>query len=74
LGLIALTALGDGDILAQGLIELIEYSYKKGASYFFESISRESLQVKRAWLGAIWDGCPTMKFSWVRMSEDKVPS
>jgi hypothetical protein len=25
-----------------------------------------------AWLGAIWDGRPTGKFSWVRMSEDKV--
>jgi hypothetical protein len=24
----------DGDILAQGLIELIEYSYQQGVSYF----------------------------------------
>jgi hypothetical protein len=45
----------DGDILAQGLIKLIEYSYQQGAS-FFESLSRKNLQVKRAWLGAIWDG------------------
>jgi hypothetical protein len=27
-------ALGDGDILDQGLIELIEYSYQQGASCF----------------------------------------
>jgi hypothetical protein len=27
-------ALVDGDTLAQGLIELIEYSYQQGASYF----------------------------------------
>jgi hypothetical protein len=30
-------ALGDGDILAQGLIELIEYSYQQGASSFLEA-------------------------------------
>jgi hypothetical protein len=30
-------ALGNGDILAQGLIELIEYSYQQGASYFSEA-------------------------------------
>ena len=46
----------DCDILAQGLIELIEYPYQQGASYFFGSLSRKNLQVKRAWLGAIWDG------------------
>jgi hypothetical protein len=28
---------GDGDILTQGLIELIEYSYQCGASYFSEA-------------------------------------
>jgi hypothetical protein len=27
----------DGDILAQGLIELIEYSYQQGASSFSEA-------------------------------------
>jgi hypothetical protein len=42
----------DGDVLTQGLIELIEYPYQQGA-YFFESLSRKNLQVKRAWLGAI---------------------
>jgi hypothetical protein len=30
-------ALIDGDILAQGLIELIEYSYQQGASSFSEA-------------------------------------
>jgi hypothetical protein len=30
-------ALVDGDILAQGLIELIEYSYQQGASSFLEA-------------------------------------
>jgi hypothetical protein len=62
----------DGDFLAQGLIELIEYPYQQGASSFFRSLSRKNLQVKRAWLGAIWDEWPTGKFSRVRMSEDKV--
>jgi hypothetical protein len=40
--------------------------------FFFRSLSRKNLQVKHAWLGAIWDGWPTEKFSRVRMSEDKV--
>jgi hypothetical protein len=40
--------------------------------FFFGSLSRKNLQVKRAWLGAIWDGWSTGKFSRVRMSEDKV--
>jgi hypothetical protein len=40
--------------------------------FFFESLSRKNLQVKRAWLGAIWYAWPTGKFSRVRMSEDKV--
>jgi hypothetical protein len=40
--------------------------------FFFGILSRKNLQVKRAWLGAIWDGWPTGKFSLVRMSEDKV--
>jgi hypothetical protein len=47
--------LEDGDIMAQGLIELIEYSYQQGASSFFESLSRKNLQIKRACLRAIWD-------------------
>jgi hypothetical protein len=40
--------------------------------FFFGSLSRKNLQVKRAWLGAIWDGLPTEKFSRVRISEDKL--
>jgi hypothetical protein len=38
----------DGDILAQILIKLIEYSYQQGAS-FFGSLSQKNLEVKRAW-------------------------
>jgi hypothetical protein len=45
----------DGDILAQGLIEIIEYSYQQGASYFLEAYLERTSQVKCAWLGAIWD-------------------
>jgi hypothetical protein len=41
---------------------------------FLGSLSRKNLQVKHAWLGAIWDGGPSEKFSRVRMSEDKVRS
>jgi hypothetical protein len=40
--------------------------------FFFGSLSWRNLQVKHAWLGAIWDGWPTEKFPRVRMSEDKV--
>jgi hypothetical protein len=36
-------AAGDGDILAQGLIELIEYSYQQGASSFFGRLSQKNL-------------------------------
>jgi hypothetical protein len=45
----------DGDIPAQVLIELLEYSYKQGASSFSEAYLKK-LQVKHAWLGVIWDG------------------
>jgi hypothetical protein len=40
--------------------------------FFFGRLSRKNFQVKRAWLGTIWDGWPTGKFSRVRISEDKV--
>jgi hypothetical protein len=36
------------DILAQGSIGLMKYSYQQGAS-FFGSLPRKNLQVKRAW-------------------------
>jgi hypothetical protein len=42
-------AIVDGDILAQGLIELIEHSYRQGASSFFGSLARKNLGDKRAW-------------------------
>jgi hypothetical protein len=61
----------DGDILVQGSIELIEYSYKQGAS-FFGSLTRKNLWVKRAWPRAILGWVTDWKVSWVRMSEDKV--
>jgi hypothetical protein len=35
-------------------------------------MSRKNLQVKRAWLKAIWDGWPIGKFPGTRMSENKV--
>jgi hypothetical protein len=38
---------------------------------FWKPISKE-LQVKNAWLGEIWEGGPTGKFSRVHISEDKV--
>jgi hypothetical protein len=43
-----------------------------GCIFFFGSISRKKLQVKRACIGAIWGGWPTEMFSRMRMSEDKV--
>jgi hypothetical protein len=46
-------------------------SIPKRCIFFFGSLSRKNLQVKRVWLGSIWDGWPTEKFSQVCMSEDK---
>jgi hypothetical protein len=46
----------DGDILAQGLIELLGYPYQQGASSFSEAYLERNLQVKHVWLGEIWDG------------------
>jgi hypothetical protein len=40
--------------------------------FFVGSLSRKNHQVKRAWLGAIWDGWWTGIFSRVHMSENKV--
>jgi hypothetical protein len=45
----------DCDILAQGLIEIIEYPTNK-VHLFFGSLSRKNLEVKCVWFGAIWDG------------------
>jgi hypothetical protein len=41
------------DILAQGLIGLIEYSYHQGIPSFSRSPSTKNSRVKRAWPGAI---------------------
>jgi hypothetical protein len=38
-------ASGDGDILAQDLIELIEYSYQQGASSFLEAYLERTSKV-----------------------------
>jgi hypothetical protein len=40
--------------------------------FFFGSLSHKNLQVKRAWLGAIWDWVTDREVSRVSMSEDKV--
>jgi hypothetical protein len=61
----------DGDILAQGLIELIEYSYQQGAS-FSEACLERSSRLSVLGLEKSWDGQPTGKFSRVRTGEEKV--
>jgi hypothetical protein len=38
----------DCDILAQGLIELIEYSYHPSYTFFFESPTEKNSEVKHA--------------------------
>jgi hypothetical protein len=53
----------DCDIMALGmgypgprLNRINSVSIKTRCIFFFGSLSRKNLQVKRAWLGAIWDG------------------
>jgi hypothetical protein len=53
----------DCDILAPGmgypspiLNRINRVSIPTRCIFFFESLFRKNLQVKRAWLGAIWDG------------------
>jgi hypothetical protein len=65
-------ALVDGDILAQGLIELIEYSYQQGACSFLEACLERTSRLSVLGLDQFWDGWPTGKSSRVRTSEDKV--
>jgi hypothetical protein len=43
----------DYDILTQGLIGLIEYSYHQGIPSFFGSPPAKNSEVKHAWPGAI---------------------
>jgi hypothetical protein len=38
-------ALGNGDILAQGLMELVEYSYQQGASSFSEAYLERTIKL-----------------------------
>jgi hypothetical protein len=65
-------ALADGDILDQDLIELIEYSYQQGVSYFSKGYLKRTSGLSVLGLEQSWDGWPTEKFSWVCMSDDKV--
>jgi hypothetical protein len=65
-------SLVDGDIPTQGLIELIEYSYQQGASYFLEAYLERIYGLSVLGLEQYWDGWLTRKSSWVRMSENKV--
>jgi hypothetical protein len=47
---------GDGDILAQGLIELIEYSYQQGASSFSEAYLERTSKLSVLALEQFWMG------------------
>jgi hypothetical protein len=49
-------ALVDGDILAQGLIELIEYSYQQGASSFLKTYLERTSRSSVLGLEKFWDG------------------
>ena len=49
-------ALVDGDIMAQGLIELIEYSYQQGASSFSEAYLKRTSRLSVIGLEKSWDG------------------
>jgi hypothetical protein len=59
-------------IHAQGLIELIEYSYQQGVCSFSEAYLKRSFGLIVFGLEQFWDGWLTGKSSRVRMSEDKV--
>jgi hypothetical protein len=64
--------LWDGDILAQGLIELIEYPYQQGASSFLEVYLKRTFQLSVLGFEQFGMGDRPKSFSRVRMSEDKV--
>jgi hypothetical protein len=49
-------SLVDGDILAEGLIELIEYSYQQGASSFLEAILERTSRLSVLGPKQSWDG------------------
>jgi hypothetical protein len=46
----------DGDILVQGLIELIEYSYQQGESSFSEAYLERTSRLSVLGLEKSWDG------------------
>jgi hypothetical protein len=62
----------DGDILAQCLTKLIEYSYQQGAFSFSKACLERNMGLSVLGLKQSWYGWPTRKSSRVCMSEDKV--
>jgi hypothetical protein len=58
--------------VAQGLIELIEYPYKQGASSFLEAYLERTSKLSMLGLEQFGMGDRPGSFSWVRMTEDKV--
>jgi hypothetical protein len=46
----------DGDIVGQGIIELIEYSYQQGASSFLEVCLELTSRLSVLGLEQYWDG------------------
>jgi hypothetical protein len=62
----------NGDILAQGLIELIEYPYQQGASSFSEAYLEITSKLSVLGLEQFGMGDRPGSFSRVCMSEDKV--
>jgi hypothetical protein len=59
------------DILTQGLIGLIKYSYHQGIPSFPEAQLQRTLGLSVLGPEHFQDGCPTGKFSRVCTSEDK---
>jgi hypothetical protein len=49
-------ALVDGDIIVQGLIEIIEYSYQQGAYSFLEACLERTSRLSVLGLEQSWDG------------------
>jgi hypothetical protein len=62
----------DGDILAQGLIELIEYPYQQNVSSFLEAYHERTYKLSVLGLEQFGMDDRLGSFSQVRMSEDKV--
>jgi hypothetical protein len=58
--------------LAQGLIELIEYSYQQGASSFSEAYLERTSKLSVLGFEQFGMSDRPGSFFWVRMSEDKV--